>query len=60
MDFFTDMAFAVLFALLKNPAAAKKVRPALIKMYRTISAVLATDPEFVAAVSDVKVGGGPK
>ena len=53
MDFWISMGFSVLFQMLKDKKAASQFRGALIKLFRTISAVMGDDAEFKKALEDV-------
>lgn len=54
MDFWTNMALAVLFGVLKEKAQLVKLRPAMIKLYRSISAAYADDETFRHSTDDLR------
>lgn len=49
MDFYVDMAFAVMFRLLQSPQQQKVMRKAFLKLFRTLHVVYASDPDFKGA-----------
>jgi len=46
MDLATTLAFSVLFALLKDKTASRKVRSAMLKAFRSIWSIFSSDVEF--------------
>jgi|KBSSwiStaDraftv2_1062776.scaffolds.fasta_scaffold634194_1 hypothetical protein len=51
MDFVTDLAFAVLFALLKKPKIDAKLHPVLAKLAVVLQAAVDRDPALATAVA---------
>ena len=54
MEFWIEMSLSVLFATLKQKAKLVQLRPAMIKLYRTISAAYADDEVFRHATDDLR------
>jgi hypothetical protein len=48
MDFYVDVAVAVLLRLLKDAYFRKKYIPALFKVYAALGVVFTSDPDFIA------------
>lgn len=54
MDFWVSMALSVLFQVLAEKSKLQKLRPAMIKLYRSISAAYADDEAFRHATDDLR------
>jgi len=50
MDFYIDIAFAVLLRILKDKKQSQQVRKALLKVFKAILVQFGSDPEFEAAI----------
>lgn len=50
MDFWVDIAFAVLLRAVKNAVARATMRAAFIKLVNAIASAYSNDPEFWASV----------
>lgn len=54
MDFWIDMSLSVVFAVLKQKTKLNALRPAMVKLYRSISAAYADDEAFRHATDDLR------
>jgi hypothetical protein len=57
MDFVTDLAFAVLFALLKKPKIDAKLHPVLAKLAVVLQAAADRDPALSTAIAQRQAKG---